>query len=160
MWQRFTERARTSVFWAQEEAGWLHDNQVSTGHLLLGLMHSEGVMEGSSALQLLGRLGIAPDAVRNEVLRILQPGDAPPNSDRSLTRAAKVSIDRAYDESRAMDCDHIGTEHLILGLISEEVGAGRVLVQLGADLDRARIVVCEMQGRSAGQLGETPSPSQ
>ena len=37
MWQRFTERARRVVFFAQEEAGRLGENYVSTEHLLLGL---------------------------------------------------------------------------------------------------------------------------
>ena len=38
MWQRFTERARKAVFYAQEEAGRLGENYVSTEHLLLGLV--------------------------------------------------------------------------------------------------------------------------
>ena len=38
MWQRFTERARRVVFFAQEEAGRLGENYVSTEHLLLGLV--------------------------------------------------------------------------------------------------------------------------
>ena len=37
MWQRFTERARRIVFFAQEEAGRLGENYISTEHLLLGL---------------------------------------------------------------------------------------------------------------------------
>ena len=36
MWQRFTERARRVVFFAQEEAGRLGENYVSTEHLLAG----------------------------------------------------------------------------------------------------------------------------
>jgi len=38
MWQRFTERARRVVFFAQEEAARLGENYVGTEHLLLGLV--------------------------------------------------------------------------------------------------------------------------
>jgi ATP-dependent Clp protease ATP-binding subunit ClpC len=141
MWERFTERARRAVFFAQEETAKLGDNQVTTGHLLLGLIREEE----SGASQVLGRLGIAPDAVANEVRGVLQPRGSNPIVEMSLTTRAKVSIDRAYEEARALDNHYISTEHLLLGIIAEEIGAGRVLVRLGADLDRARAVVREMQ---------------
>ena len=38
MWQRFTERARKVVFYAQEEAQKFGEGYVSTEHLLLGLV--------------------------------------------------------------------------------------------------------------------------
>ena len=38
MWQRFTQRARRLVFFAQEEAGRNGENYVSTEHLLLGML--------------------------------------------------------------------------------------------------------------------------
>ncbi len=41
MWQRFTERARKAVFYAQEEAGLHGENYVSTEHLLLGLIRED-----------------------------------------------------------------------------------------------------------------------
>lgn len=146
MWQKFTERARKAIFLGQEEAQRLNDDPITTGHLLLGLMQ----MEGSTAMEILNRLGIGPEAVINEVRRILQPGDAEPNEDivsSGLSKYAKVAIDRAYEEARALDNDYIGTEHLLLGLTAEAVGAGRVLARLGADLESARGVLREMQGK-------------
>jgi len=38
MWQRFTESARRTVFFAQEEANLFGESYVSTEHLLLGLL--------------------------------------------------------------------------------------------------------------------------
>lgn len=144
MWQRFSERARRAVFFAQEETQKLSDNEVTTGHLLLGLLREKD----SISSQVLSRLGIAPDAVANEVLKVLQSRDIRIGVGQSLTTRAKVSIDRAYEEARALDNNYIGTEHLLLGIISEEIGAGRVLVRLGANLDRVRAVVREMQVNS------------
>lgn len=144
MWQRFTERAKKSVYHAQEEAGYLNDRLVTTGHMLLGLMR----MEESGAARILDRLGIAPEAVTSGVRAVLQPGNAQPNTDFQLSRPAKVSIDRAYEEARALDNGYIGTEHLLLGIMAEEIGAGRVLIRLGATLDQARAVLREMQAGS------------
>ena len=55
MWQRFTERARKVVFYAQEEAGRLGENYVSTEHLLLGLIREND----NVAARILDRLGIS-----------------------------------------------------------------------------------------------------
>src|SRR6202011_3086545 len=54
MWQRFTERARRVVFFAQEEAGRLGENYVSTEHLLLGLVREND----SVAARLLDKIGV------------------------------------------------------------------------------------------------------
>ena len=54
MWQRFTERARRVVFFAQEEAARLGENYVGTEHLLLGLVRESD----SVAARILDRLGV------------------------------------------------------------------------------------------------------
>ena len=66
MWQRFTERARRVVFFAQEEAGRLGENYVSTEHLLLGLVREND----SVAARILDRIGSgsSTEAALHEVL--------------------------------------------------------------------------------------------
>src|ERR1043166_9167235 len=54
MWQRFTERARRVVFFAQEEAARLGENYVGTEHLLLGLVRESDSVAG----RLLARPGV------------------------------------------------------------------------------------------------------
>jgi ornithine carbamoyltransferase len=64
-----------------------------------------------------------------------------------LTSQAKRVIDLAYDEARQLNSKHIGTEHLLLGLVREEKGmAAQILGELGVDLERTRQVVSELQG--------------
>src|SRR4029079_10336384 len=53
MWQRFTERSRRGVFFAQEEAARLGENYVGTEHLLLGLVREKDHV-GARILQRLG----------------------------------------------------------------------------------------------------------
>ena len=142
MWQRFTERARKVVFYAQEEAGRLGENYVSTEHLLLGLVREND----SVAARILDRLGVKSDLIRSEIERQVARGDGRLGQDMQLTPRAKRVIDLAYDEARQLGNNYIGTEHLLLGLVREGEGlAGRVLSKMGMNLNRTRLEVMRLQ---------------
>lgn len=146
MWQRFTERARKVVFYAQEEAQRFGEGYVSTEHLLLGLVRESD----SVAARVLERLGVSLNKIRSEVEKQLPKSDARPSQEMTLTPRAKRVIDLAYDEARNLNNNYIGTEHLLLGLIREGDGlAGRVLMKLGIELDRARREVMALQDNEA-----------
>ena len=156
MWQRFTESARRTVFYAQHEAGRMGTKDVASEHLLIGLLcqvqdqreqqekvwppaPTDRVKAADVASRLLAELGLELDAVRAEVSR-QKPGAASVVAgDAILTRDAKRVIDLSYNEAQRFPVPHIGTEHLLLGLISERGGlAGRILARHGADIARAR----------------------
>lgn len=142
MWQRFTERARRVVFFAQEEAGRLGENYVSTEHLLLGLVREND----SVAARILDRMGVSLGRIRSEIERQVTRGDGRLGQDMQLTPRAKRVIDLAYDEARNLNNNYIGTEHLLLGLIREGEGmAARVLQKLGVDIERTRREVMNLQ---------------
>src|SRR5437870_1646021 len=150
MWQRFTERARRVVFFAQEEAGRLGENYVSTEHLLLGLVREND----SVAARILDRLGVSLGRIRSEIERQVTRGDGRLGQDMQLTPRAKRVIDLAYDEARQLNNNYIGTEHLLLGLIREGEGlAGRVLAKLGVDLERTRREVMALQDNDSSGGG-------
>lgn len=159
MWQRFTERARKVVFYAQEEAQKFGEGYVSTEHLLLGLVRESD----SVAARVLDKLGVSLSRIRAEIEKSLPRGEARPNTDMSLTPRAKRVIDLAYDEARNLNNNYIGTEHLLLGLIREGDGlAGRVLAKLGVELEKARREVMalqdnETQSRPSSRSGSSPS---
>jgi ATP-dependent Clp protease ATP-binding subunit ClpC len=154
MWQRFTERARKVVFYAQEEAQKFGEGYVSTEHLLLGLVRESD----SVAARVLERLGVSLSRIRAEVEKQLPRGDARPSQDMSLTPRAKRVIDLAYDEARNLNNNYIGTEHLLLGLIREGDGlAGRVLAKLGVELDKGRREVMALQDNDVQSRGASRS---
>src|SRR5438552_11515252 len=162
MWQRFTERARRVVFFAQEEAGRLGENYVSTEHLLLGLVREND----SVAARILDRMGVSLGRIRSEIERQVTRGDGRLGQDMQLTPRAKRVIDLAYDEARQLSNNYIGTEHLLLGLIREGEGlAGRVLAKLGAELERTRREVMALQDNDSGmpnqkqQSGRSRTPT-
>src|SRR2546421_4142938 len=142
MWQRFTERARRIVFFAQEEAGRLGENYVGSEHLLLGLCREMD----SVAARILDRAGISLSRLRSEVERQVTRGNGRLGQDMQLTPRAKRIIDLAYDEARQLNNNYIGTEHILLGIIREGEGlGGRVLAKLGADIERIKAIVIELQ---------------
>src|SRR5229473_1013153 len=142
MWQRFTERARRVVFFAQEEAARLGENYVGTEHLLLGLVREND----SVAARILDRLGVPLGRIRSDVEMQVTRGHGNLGQDMQLTPRAKRVIDLAYEEARQLNHNYIGTEHLLLGLIREGDGlAARVLVKLGVNLERVRQEVHQMQ---------------
>lgn len=147
MWQRFTERAKKVVFFAQEEAGRLGENYVSTEHLLLALAR----VEDCTAARILSRMGVSWAEVRSESERLLTRGEGTPGADMQLAPRAKRVIDLAYDEARRLDNNYIGTEHILLGIVREGEGlAGKVLDKLGVGLEETRRLVAEFQSAASG----------
>jgi len=127
------------VVLAQEEARLLNHNYIGTEHLLLGLLREgEGV-----AAQALLRLGISLEDVRARVGEIIGRGGSVPSGHIPFTPRAKKVLELSLREALALKDRHIGTEHLLLGLIREGEGlAMLILTRLGAgpQLLRARVL--------------------
>ncbi len=123
---------------AQEEARILNHDHLGTEHLLLGLIH-EG--DGLAATAL-GSLGISLDAVRRRVEELGGRGATVPESHIPFTPRAKKVLELSMREALALGQDHIGTEHILLGLVREGHGvAAEVLTGFGVDLRHARQTV-------------------
>ncbi len=141
MFERFTDRARRVVVLAQEEARLLNHNYIGTEHILLGLIH-EG--EGVAYLALTG-LGISMEGARAQVEAEIGQGTEAPSGHIPFTTRAKKVLELSLREALQLGHNYIGTEHILLGLIREGEGvAARVLVGLGADLDRVRQQVVQL----------------
>src|SRR5262249_20803953 len=120
----------------------------------LGLIRESDSVAG----KILDQVGIAAGRIRADLEKKMTKGHGNLGQDMQLTPRAKRAIDLGYDEARQLNNNYIGTEHLLLGLIREGDGlASRVLVKLGADLERVRRVVREMQEAEAAQKAAGPS---
>jgi ATP-dependent Clp protease ATP-binding subunit ClpC len=141
MFERFTDRARRSLFLSQEEARRLNHNYVGTEHLLLGLV-SEGQGVAAKALE---SLGISPEAVRAQVEESIGRGQRGPTGHIPFNPRAKKVLELSLREATQLGHNYIGTEHLLLGLLREGEGmAAQVLVRLGADRSRVRQQVIQL----------------
>src|SRR5215472_6431872 len=143
MFERFTDRARRVVVLAQQEARMLSHNYIGTEHLLLGLLHDGG----GTAASALESLGVTLDAAREQVREIIGEGEQPQQGHIPFTPRAKKVLELSLREALSLGDDHIGTEHLLLGLLEEADGAGaQVVARLGASRRAVRDKVIELTG--------------
>jgi ATP-dependent Clp protease ATP-binding subunit ClpA len=141
---------------AQEEARLLNHNFIGTEHVLLGLIHEgDGV-----AAQALEALGVTLQAVREKVEETIGMSGSPPSGSPPFTPRAKKVLELAMRESLQLGHGHIGTEHLLLGIIREGEGvAFSVLLSLGADPGQVRQKVVELiSGRTEEELRSGVGP--
>jgi Clp amino terminal domain, pathogenicity island component/UvrB/uvrC motif len=156
MFERFTDQARRVVAIAQEEARMLNRTRTGTEHLLLGLVHER---DGVAAVAL-DSLGISPEAVRRQVEEISGQGQEAPATHPQYTLRAKKVLDLSRREALHLGHNHIGTEHILLGLIREGEGpAVQVLVELGADpgLVRQQVTQLVHDGYDEGEAQAGPA---
>jgi len=134
---RFTDRARSAVIAARQEAIRRRNDRVLPEHLVLGLLHEQ---EGLAA-RTVAALGVSPEAARaalGATLPAAMPDEVTPGHVPFDSRAMKV-LELTLREALALGHNYIGTEHILLGLLEEEenVGGGP-LAGLGITRERAR----------------------
>lgn len=117
MFERLTERARRALFFARDETSQLGSTSIDTEHLLLGL-----IREGKGLTdRLFADAGIGFDEIRDEVLRRVPARSKTSTSAEIPVSAAAVRVlQHAAQEADRLLHDYVGTEHLLLGLLSEQ----------------------------------------
>jgi Clp amino terminal domain, pathogenicity island component len=153
---RFTLRAKHSISAAAEEARERRHHLVIPEHLALGLLHEP---EGLAAKSI-EALGVPLDSARDALVAALPPAtvDEPVSGRIPFTRGAKKVLELAVREALKLGHNYIGTEHLLLGVLEDEVVAGTGTLSglgitrepveqwLGAELER----IAEAKRRAAG----------
>jgi ClpA/ClpB-like protein len=146
--ERFTEHAKKVLSLAQEEAYNLGHGHIGTEHLLLGLLQ-EGEGLGARAL---AALGVTIEAVRPLVEEVVPPApdeERPPRQIIPTTRTKKI-IDLSFQTAQQQGQKSVGTEHLLLALVTEGEGLGAIVLRnLGADKETVRRAVQALQAQAA-----------
>ena len=153
MAKRFTENAQKIILIAQEEAKRLNHDYVGTEHILLGL----SAIDGTVSHKILSGLGVTFRKVRQEIEKMVGIGDTIMLlGEIPFTPRAKAVLEFSVEESQILGTEHIGTEHILLGLIHEEEGmAGKILENLGLSLPAIREAVLTFLGNAnADDLAE------
>lgn len=146
-----TDRSRRVMVIANQEAKDLNHEYIGTEHILLGLI-KEGLGVGCHVLK---NLGLELNKIREEIKNLVKcgPKTAIMGNLPQTPRAKKV-IEYAIEEMRAFNHEHVGTEHLLLGLLREQDGvAAQVLMNLGLRLEdiRAELIIL-----GANEIGTVP----
>lgn len=153
--EKFTERARTVLALAQEEAQRLGHPYIGTEHLLLGLVREGDGVAG----KVLQSLDVDLARVRDSVEHIIRRSDREVHGEIGLTPRAKKVVELAVDEARRMGHRYIGTEHLLLGIVREGEGIGASVLQgLGLRLEDLRSRVLQELVRHGTDTAARPEP--
>lgn len=147
---KFSERARRVLTYAQEEAQNLNHNYIGTEHILLGMVREE---DGVAARVLTG-MDVNLAKLRSAVEFVIGRGEKPSSGETGLTSRAKKVIELAIDEARNLNHNYIGTEHLLLGLLREGEGvAAGVLDSFGITIEKARAEITRVLSQGAINRG-------
>jgi ATP-dependent Clp protease ATP-binding subunit ClpC len=156
MFERYTEKARRVIFFARYEASQFGAPAIEPEHLLLGLMREDKTLTS----RFLARAQASLEAIRKEI-----EGRAPLREKIStsvelpLAPETKRVLAFAHEESDRLQHRHIGTEHLLLGLLREERSmAAEILYERGLRLGTVREEVARASGLDprASAKKETP----
>ena len=106
----------------------------------------------TGSARVLGDLGTDADSIRAEVIRGLGMSGQGRPAELPQTPGARTVLRLAQDEARGLGHDHVGTEHILLGLLGEEEGAAaQVLATLDVTIEevRAQVARIVVQGDDA-----------
>jgi Clp amino terminal domain, pathogenicity island component len=137
MFERYTEKARRVIFFARYEASQLSSPYIETEHILLGIIKEAGAVLRS----------LKPDLNFDDIRKAVvdrpwtqKSVSTPPSVDLPLSNECKRVLAYAAEEAERMGHHHIGSEHLLLGLLREKKSEGaQLLYRAGIDLADLRV---------------------
>jgi len=116
MFERYTEKARRVVFFARYEASQYASPYIETEHLLLGLLREDRALVARFLSEANTEQGIL-----SEIEKHIAPGERISTSvEIPLTSEAKKVLTLAAEEADGLGHRHVGTEHILLGLLRVE----------------------------------------
>ena len=133
MFERYTEKARRVIFFARYEASQFGSPYIETEHLLLGILREDK--------RTLFRLKIEDDQVVRREIEANRPAREKISTQIDLphTEESKWVLKCAAEEADRLNDRHIGTEHLLLGLLREnKCFAAQILLNHGVNLKLLR----------------------
>ena len=128
MANKFTPKAQYALNFALTAASDLGHSYIGSEHLLLGLIETAD----SAASRILTARGVGADSLKNAIIEITGIGTPSPLSPSDMTPRMKRIIETSAYESTKSSNAYIGTEHLLLSLLSDkDCVAVRLLEALG-----------------------------
>jgi len=154
MLHNFTERGKKVFQVAHREALRLGHDSLGTEHILLGLLEErDGIV-----YKVLESFNLDTDSLLGQFRKIIGRNISPRTSiDIPTDPRAKLVVELSAQEAGMMDSTYIGTEHILLGLLSEGEGkAAKFLASLGVTIEQCRLIVREMTEGSTPEDAESP----
>ncbi len=140
MFERYTEKARRVIFFARYEASNLGSPYIETEHILLGLLREDKALSN----RFLGSHA-SVESIRKQIEAHSMVGEKTSTSvDLPVSNEGKRVLAYAAEEAERLSHKHIGTEHLLLGLLREEkCFAAQILQERGLRLTTVRVQLAQ-----------------
>ncbi len=160
---KFTEKAQEVIRKAQEAAYDLGHDYIGTEHLLIGIMS----VSDSVAAKAIESQGISRSDVWDKVETVIGRGSSTSGAEGYTPRVKRI-IDRSVQEAVNLQAGYVGTEHILIALLSEsDCIAVKILASLGANIQRIYEDVMNMlgegekdgNGSSTASAGEGNTPN-
>jgi ATP-dependent Clp protease ATP-binding subunit ClpC len=148
MFERYTEKARRVIFFARYEASQFGSPYIETEHLLLGLLREDKALANRFL-----RSHAAVESIRKQIEGHTTIREKVSTSvDLPLSHECKRVLAYGAEEAERLNHKHIGTEHLLLGLLREEkCFAAEILHERGLRLSTIREELVRSQSEKVAQ---------
>jgi len=135
MFERYTEKARRVIFFARYEASQFGSSFIDTEHLVLGILREDKVLTDQFLPS-----AVAVESIRQQIVTHIGLREKVSTSvDLPLSQESKRILAYGAEEAERLQHKHIGTGHLLFGVLREENCLGaQVLRERGVSLDRVR----------------------
>jgi ATP-dependent Clp protease ATP-binding subunit ClpC len=146
MFERYTEKARRVIFFARYEASQFGSPFIETEHLLLGLLREDKALTNRFL-----RSHASIESIRKQIEGRTPIREKVSTSvDLPLSQECKRVLAYAAEEAEKLSHKHIGTEHLLLGLLREDKSfAAEILHERGLRLSTLREELSRVQNDKA-----------
>lgn len=133
-YNRYSHHARRALSHARMLVIEYHHPRIDTGHLLVGVM----MTQGSIGHSILFDLNLNTKDAQPQLQSLVLPADPPPTAPAN-DAALDTALSLAADEAAWLGHHYIGTEHLLLGITRTNVGnAADLLLKLCISSDQVR----------------------
>ena len=156
MFERYTEKARRVIFFARYEASQFGLPYIESEHLLLGLLREDKALTNRFL-----RSHASVESIRKQIEAHTTIREKVSTSvDLPLSNESKRVLAYAAEEAERLGHKHIGTEHLLLGLLREEkCFASEILQERGLKLAQIRDELARVpHATDAGKTAPQSSP--
>jgi len=151
--ENFTEQAQEMLSESQDLVRRYKHSNWDVEHILLALVNTEDGLTST----ILSSLGVDKNAIRQEIENSLAKRtylvsmDKPKVSNTQIyaTQRAIESIEKAQEESKRLNDEFIGTEHILIGIISIEDGDSfKIFQQFNIDQEKIYVSLQQIRGNS------------
>lgn len=142
MFEKYTDKARRVLFFARYEASQFGASTITSAHLLLGLVREAE----KTTIQILEQMGINVQELKERIIsKNLPKKQVSTSVEIPLSEETKRVLHYAMKESMSLNHKYVGVEHILLGVLRDEHAfASQLLIEMGADLYRAKEILLDI----------------